>query len=166
MFGVFSAFWTTIAFVLTSPPFSYSQLGVGLFALAGAAGALIAPLAGKWADRGLARPGTALAFVVTALAFTLAGFGRSHVVLLGVAAILIDMGVQTTMLLGLHRIYQIDPNARARLNSVYIATFFVGGALGSLIGSVLYHSGGWTAVVAFGTALPLLALLLWTRPEH
>ncbi|MEV6629052.1 MFS transporter, partial [Amycolatopsis sp. NPDC051114] len=46
MFGAFSAFWTTIAFVLTAPPFNYTQLGVGLFALAGAAGAAVAPLAG------------------------------------------------------------------------------------------------------------------------
>ena len=165
MFGAFSAFWTVIAFVLTSPPYNYSQLGIAFFALAGAAGAAIAPVAGKWADRGLARQRTALAFVVCAGAFALAGVGRNHVLLLGLAAILIDASVQVTVLLGSWRIYQIDPAARARLNSAYIATFFVGGALGSLIGSILYHSGGWTSVVVFGAALPLLALLLWTRPE-
>lgn len=50
---------------------------------------------------------------------------------------------------------------RARLNSVFIATFFLGGALGSQLGSLTYHSGGWTAVTALGAALPLLALLYW-----
>ena len=166
MFGAFSAFWTTIAFVLTSSPYHYTQLGVGLFALAGAAGAAVAPLAGRWADRGIARPMTAVALVITACSFALVGLGRNHIVLLGLGAVLLDMGVQITLILGQHRIYQIDPTARARLNSAYIATFFVGGALGSQVGSIAYHAGGWAAVCTFGTTLPVLALLLWLKPEQ
>ncbi|MEV0400726.1 MFS transporter [Actinoallomurus sp. NPDC050550] len=161
MFAMFSAFWTTISFVLTGPPFHYSQLGVGLFALVGAGGALIAPWAGRWADRGLTRPMTAVAFVVAALSFVVAGVGRHSVILLAVAAILIDMAVQTTLVLGQHTIYALDPTARARLNSAYIATLFLGGAVGSQLGSVAYHEGGWTALAGFGAALPVLALLAW-----
>ncbi|KAA2256022.1 MFS transporter [Solihabitans fulvus] len=159
MFGAFSAFWTTIAFVLTGPPFHYSQLGVGLFALVGAGGAVVAPLAGRWADRGLTRPMTGVAFAVAALAFTLAGLGRHDVVALAVAAVLVDMAVQAAFVLGQHTIYQLDSTARARLNSVYIATFFLGGAIGSQAGSFAYRLGGWTAVTAFGATLPVLALL-------
>lgn len=162
MFGAFSAFWTTVAFVLTGPGFGYSQLGVGLFALVGAGGAAVAPLAGRWADRGLTRPMTAAAFATTALAFGVAGFGQHSVVLLAVAAVLIDMAVQTTLILGQHTIYQLDPGARSRVNSVYVATFFLGGAIGSLAGSIAYHAGGWTAVTLFGGAPPVAALLLWT----
>ena len=158
MFGAFSAFWTTIAFVLTSPPFNYSQLGVGLFALAGAAGAAVAPLAGRWADHGHGRRMTAGAFVLCAAAFAVAGFGSHSVILLAVAAIAVDMAVQTTLVVGQHVIYQLDPSARARINSIYLATFFVGGALGSQAGSIAYHLGGWTAVVVIGGALPLLGL--------
>jgi predicted MFS family arabinose efflux permease len=161
MLGMFSAFWTTISFVLTGPPFHYSQLGVGLFALVGAGGALIASWAGRWADRGLTRPMTAVAFVVAALSFGVAGVGRHSVILLAVAAILIDMAVQTTLVLGQHAIYALDPTARARLNSAYIATLFLGGAVGSQLGSVAYHEGGWTALVGFGAALPVLPLLAW-----
>ncbi|GAB3957839.1 MFS transporter [Actinoallomurus acanthiterrae] len=161
MFAMFSAFWTTISFVLTGPPFHYSQLGVGLFALVGAGGALIAPWAGRWADRGLTRPMTAVAFVVAALSFGVAGVGRHSVILLAVAAILIDMAVQTTLVLGQHTIYALDPTARARLNSAYIATLFLGGAVGSQLGSVAYHEGGWTTLAGFGAALPVLALLAW-----
>jgi predicted MFS family arabinose efflux permease len=161
MFGAFSAFWTTISFVLTSAPFNFTQLGVGLFALVGAGGALIAPFAGRWADRGLGRPMTGVAFLAASLAFVLAGFGRHDVVALGVAAILLDMAVQTTLILGQHVIFKLDPSARARLNSAYMATFFVGGALGSEIGSIAYHSGGWVAVGVFGALLPVPALALW-----
>ncbi|MEU0564943.1 MFS transporter [Nonomuraea sp. NPDC005983] len=162
MFGVFSAFWTTVSFVLTGPAFHYSGFGVGMFALVGAAGAAVAPFAGHWADRGLVRPMTAVAFAATALAFALAGFGRHDVVLLAVAAVLVDMAVQTTLILGQHTIYRLDAGARARLNSVYIATFFAGGAIGSQVGSILYHAYGWTGVTVLGAALPVLALLYWT----
>jgi predicted MFS family arabinose efflux permease len=163
MFGAFSAFWTTIAFVLTAPPFNYSQLGVGLFALAGAAGAAVAPLAGRWSDHGHGRRLTAGAFVLCAAAFALAGFGAHSVVLLAVAAIAVDTAVQTTLVVGQHTIYQLDPSARARLNSVYLGTFFVGGAIGSQAGSIAYHLGGWTAVVVFAGVLPLLGLAGMTR---
>jgi len=163
MFGAFSAFWTTIAFVLTAPPFNYSQLGVGLFALAGAAGAAVAPLAGRWADHGHGRRMTAGAFVLCAAAFAVAGFGAHSVILLAVAAIAVDSAVQTTLVVGQHVIYQLDPSARARINSIYLATFFVGGALGSQAGSVAYHLGGWTAVVVLGGALPLIGLAGMTR---
>ncbi|MGP4043148.1 MFS transporter [Streptomyces sp. 2A115] len=168
MFGAFSAFWTTVSFVLTGPRFHYSPLAVGVFALVGAAGAAIAPFAGRWADRGLVRPMTGVAFVVAAVAFALAGFGGHSVVLLALAAILIDMAVQTTLILGQHTVYQLDPDARARLNSAFIATFFLGGAAGSQLGSVVYHSGGWTGLTVLGAALPLAALLYWLseRPQR
>jgi predicted MFS family arabinose efflux permease len=166
MFGAFSVFWTTISYVLTSPPFNYHQWQVGLFALAGAGGALVAPFAGQWADRGLVRPMTAAAFTVTVLAFVLAGLGRHNVIALGAAAVVLDMGTQVTMILGQHVVYQLDGQARARLNSAYMATFFVGGAVGSQAGSYAFHAGGWTAATALGAALPVLALLGWTTERR
>ncbi len=167
MFGAFSAFWTTVSFVLTGPRFHYSPIGVGVFALVGAAGAAVAPFAGHWADRGLTRPMTGAAFVVAALAFVLAGVGGHSIVLIALAAILIDMAVQATLILGQHTIYALDPGARARLNSAFIALFFVGGAAGSQLGSTVYHAGGWAAVTVLGAALPLAALVYWAfeRPR-
>ncbi|MEU0383061.1 MFS transporter [Streptomyces chartreusis] len=166
MFGSFSAFWTTISYVLTGPRFHYSEVGVGLFALVGAAGAVVAPVAGHWADRRLTRPMTGAAFAVAAVGFALAGFGQHSIVLMGLAAILIDMAVQTTLILGQHTVYQLDPDARARLNSAFIATFFLGGAVGSQLGSLTYDVGGWTAVTLLGGALPLLALLYWVSERR
>ncbi|MFF3905835.1 MFS transporter [Streptomyces sp. NPDC001848] len=165
MFGAFSAFWTTVSYVLTGPRFHYSPIGVGIFALVGAAGAAIAPLAGHWADHGLTRRMTGAAFAAAAPAFALAGLGGHSVVLLALAAVVLDMAVQTTLILGQHTVYQLDPHARARLNSAFIATFFLGGALGSQLGSIAYRAGGWGAVSVLGAALPVLALLYWTT-EH
>jgi predicted MFS family arabinose efflux permease len=161
MFGAFSAFWTTISFVLTGSPFRFSPIGIGVFALVGAAGAAVAPLAGRWADHGHTRRTTGISFVVAALALVLAGIGGHSIIALAVAAVLLDMAVQTTLILGQHTVYQLDPDSRARLNSVFIAIFFAGGALGSELSSITYHAGGWGAVTVFSAALPLLALAYW-----
>jgi predicted MFS family arabinose efflux permease len=166
MFGAFSAFWTTVSFVLTGPEFRYSAIGVGIFALVGAAGAAVAPLAGRWADRELVRPMTGAAFAVAATASALAGLGRHNIVLIALAAVLLDMAVQTALILGQHTIYRLDPNARARLNSVFIAIFFLGGALGSQLGSISYQARGWTTVSVLCSALALLALLYWTTERQ
>ncbi|MEV5574341.1 MFS transporter [Spirillospora sp. NPDC052269] len=88
MFGAFSAFWTTVSFLLTGPHFHYGSTGVGLFALVGAAGAAVAPLAGHWADRGLGRRMTGAALAAGALAALLAGIGAHDIVLLALAAVL------------------------------------------------------------------------------
>ncbi|MFI9784326.1 MFS transporter [Kitasatospora sp. NPDC051984] len=161
VFGSFSAFWTTVSFQLTGPAFGYSEAGVGIFALVGAAGALVAPLAGRWADRGFGRPLTGAALLVASGSAVLAGLGAHSIVLLALAAIVLDVAVQTTLILGQHVVYQLDPGARARLNSVFIATFFLGGALGSEFGTVAYHAGGWWAVAGFTAVLPLLPLVHW-----
>lgn len=165
MYAAFSAFWTTVSFVLTGPRFHYSPIGVGVFALVGAAGAAVAPLAGRWADRELARPVTGIAFVVAALAFAVAGFGQRQIILIALAGILIDVAVQTTLILGQHTIYRLDAGARSRLNSAFMAVFFAGGALGSQLGSLAYHAAGWTGVSVLGAALPLIALAYWMS-EH
>lgn len=78
MFGAFSAFWTTVSYVLTGPRFHYSPVGVGVFALVGAAGAAVAPFAGRWADRKLVRPMTGAGLVAAAVAFAVAGLGEEH----------------------------------------------------------------------------------------
>jgi hypothetical protein len=65
-------------------------------------------------------------------------------------AVLIDMAVQASFIFGQHSIYQLDPTARARLNRVYLATFFVGGVVGSQLGSLAYHAGGWIALTLLG----------------
>ncbi|MFB7781004.1 MFS transporter [Streptomyces bauhiniae] len=161
MFGAFSAFWTAISFVLTGPGYHYSAVGIAVFALVGAVGAAIAPLAGKWADHGLTRPVTGAAFAVAGISFAVAGFGQHHVIFLALAAILLDMAVQTSLITGQHAIYKLDPQARARINSAFIAIFFTGGAIGSAVGSLAYRAAGWSALCAFGGLLSAAALLYW-----
>ena len=165
MFASFTGFWTTITFRLASPEYHFSEIQIGLFALAGAAGALVAPLAGRLGDRGHQRFATGVAFLV-ALAGYLITLVRGQIWILVAAAVLLDMAVQTTLVLGQQMIYTLKPEERSRLNTLYIATFFVGGAVGSAVASREYEHVGWGAVVAAGTVLSFLALLYWlTEPR-
>ncbi|MEU6404948.1 MFS transporter [Streptomyces sp. NPDC046985] len=161
MFGAFSAFWTTISFVLTGPGYYYSAVGIAVFALVGAVGAAIAPLAGTWADQGRTRVVSGGAFAVAGLSFAVAGFGQHKVIFLALGAILLDMAVQTSLITGQHTIYKLDPQARARINSAFIAIFFTGGAIGSQVGSLAYRDAGWSALCLFGGLLSVAALLYW-----
>ncbi|MFD9604329.1 hypothetical protein OG609_01110 [Streptomyces sp. NBC_01224] len=93
---------------------------------------------------------TGAALLVAALAFVLAGLG-------GHSVALIDMAVHTALILCQRTIYPLGPDARAHPNSAFIATFFVGGAAGSQLGSVVHHAGSRTALTILGAALPLIS---------
>ncbi|WP_331760129.1 MFS transporter (plasmid) [Streptomyces sp. NBC_01471] len=162
MFAAFSAFWTTISYVLTTAPYNYSQLQVGLFAIVGAAGALVAPLAGRLADRGLAHRLTPVTCLLASATLIWAGLAAHQILVLAAAAVLLDCAVQCSLIFGQHTIYQLDADARARITSVYIATFFIGGAIGSQLGTLTYHLGSWHAVTLTAAAFPVIAALAWT----
>jgi predicted MFS family arabinose efflux permease len=163
LFGVFSMFWTTAPLLLAGPAFRLSQTGIAMFALAGVAGAISAPIAGRVADRGWTQPATAAAMLLTAGGFALTravdlGSTWSMAVLV-VAAIAIDFGVQANVVLGYRSLFALGAESRSRLNGIYMTTFFLAGAAGSAIGGWAYANGGWTLVSWIGMALPLLALI-------
>lgn len=59
-----------------------------------------------------------------------------------------------------------DPAAHARLNSAFIAMLFVGGAVGSQLGSVVHRAGDWAALTVLGAALPFTAPLYWATERR
>jgi predicted MFS family arabinose efflux permease len=160
MFGAFSAFWTAIAYELIGEH-HFGQNAIGVFALVGAAGAASAPLGGRLADRGhgrLARAGTLL---LATGAMAVAGLGHRSVALLALGGVLLDLAVQCHQVMSQQVIYTLRPDARARINTVYMSTVFVFGAASSALTGVLHDAYGWTGVTAFAGALPLLGLVLW-----
>jgi MFS family permease len=150
---VFSAFWTTLVFLLQTPPYHFGSSVAGLFGLVGAAGALCAPLVGRFADRRGPRFTILLALLTTLASFLLLGaFGKVMAGLI-IGVILLDVGVQSGHVANQTRIYALDANARSRLNTVYMVCYFSGGSLGSWLGAVCWAYKGWMAVCArFGIA--------------
>lgn len=162
-FATFSLFWTTVPLLLAGPAFNLSQSRIALFALAGVAGAVAAPIAGRMADRGLTRPGTLLALGAIALAVLLSLLVplTSSWALAGlvVTAITLDMGVSANLILGQRVIFSIGPEVRSRVNGVYMSMFFIGGALGSVVGVWAYARGGWLAAMGVALALPACGMI-------
>jgi len=157
LFGAFSLFWTSVPWLLTAR--GIGQQGIALFALAGAGGALVAPVAGRWADHGHTRLVTVVAMLVTSIAFA-ATWAGGPMWLLVLAGIALDAGVQANHVVGQREVLTASNEARSRLNSVYMCVFFVGAAITSSMAGGLYHLG-WQAVAAAGAVLPLLALAIY-----
>jgi predicted MFS family arabinose efflux permease len=163
LFGAFSLFWTTSPLLLAGPDFRLSQSGIALFALAGVAGAITAPIAGRVADRGWTRPATIVAMLISAAGFAVTWIfplgSTASLAMLVVAAIAIDCGVQLNLILGYRVLFVLGAESRSRLNGLYMTTFFVAGAAGSGVGAFAYAHGGWTTASMIGAVLPLLALI-------
>ena len=160
LFGAFSLFWTAVPLLLAGPGFGLNQQGIGFFALVGAAGAFVAPIAGRLADRGWIRPATGASMVTVLWSFgILATGGAQHSMgLLITGAILLDAGIALNLILSQRVIYGLAADVRARLNGLFMALFFVGGAIGSALASLAYAVGGWPATCAAGAGFAIFAL--------
>ncbi|MFD1720466.1 MFS transporter [Amnibacterium endophyticum] len=160
-FGVFTMFWTALTFLLSAPPFSFGVATIGLFGLVGLAGAITAQRAGRLSDRGLGLPAIGVAWVLVLVAFVVAGIGSRSVVGVVVAVLVLDVAIQGHNISVQSRLFQLDPAARSRINTAFVANNFVFGAIGSGLASVLWALGGWTAVTLAGAVLSGFAATVW-----
>jgi predicted MFS family arabinose efflux permease len=162
VFASFSCFWTTLAFLLHS----HYGLGAGVagtFGVVGAAGALVAPLAGKLADKHGSRWVVSVGMSLLAGSYLLLwgeeAAHRStafHLAALVVGVVVLDMGAQMTQVANQTRIFGLVPSARSRLNTVYMTVYFSGAAAGSAMATIAWVHWGWNGVC--GLALGLIAL--------
>ena len=142
-FAIISAFWTTMVLFLASPPFNFQTLEIGLFGIAGAAGALAAPLVGKISDGDNPRKNLMVGFILQIISVVLFYFTKSHLLLFVAGIILIDIGQQAIHVTNQTRIYTLIPEARNRLNTIFMSVSFVGASCGSALGLWLWDLGGW-----------------------
>ena len=164
LFGAFCLFWTASPLLL-SREFHLSQTAIAIFALVGVAGAVSSPFAGKAADKGWSRGATLVAMIACSVSFVLSHFFPNGSILslsaLVVSAILLDAGVTANLVLGQRAIFSLPAEYRSRLNGLYIATIFIGGASGSALGGWAYARGGWNLTSWVGFAMPLASLLFF-----
>ena len=158
-FGTLSAFWVTLTFYLSKAPFHYSASVIGLFGLLAAAGALMAPVFGKLADKG--NPTRSLLFStgLTLLSIIVLKLFPGTVTAIWVTVILLDIGVQATQVTNIAVIYTLDQLANSRINTVYMTSYFIGGALGAYISIQFYNAGGWSWSSSFMAVLAVMAIL-------
>ncbi|MEX3957921.1 MFS transporter [Trinickia sp. EG282A] len=159
LFAAFSAFWSVLTLLLAGPPFHLGPQAAGLFGIVGAAGAMAAPLAGRSADKRGPRAVVSLSIVLVAISFVVFALSATSLVGLVIGVIVLDIGVQAAQISNQSRIYALKPEARSRVNTVFMVCYFIGGATGSAVGAVAWRHFGWTGVSAAGFAFALLALL-------
>ncbi len=163
LFSGFSAAWTSIALLLTGPIYGFGTGVVGIIALVSAGSVMLVPVAGRVVDRrgsDIVSLACILGLVVAA-AILLGGqlggdFGMAALI---VGLLVLDVSVQSSQIANQSRIFALHPDARSRLNSVYMTSVFLGGAAGSAIGAVAFDHFGWFAVCAFILVVALAALL-------
>ncbi|OSN05633.1 MFS transporter [Lonsdalea iberica] len=165
-FANFSILWTSMAFLLSAPPYRYSEGVIGLFGLAGAAGALAATRAGRLADRGHAKTVTTIGLVVLALSWLPIAAGMHSILLLLIGILALDLTVQGVHVTNQSIIYRDMPEARNRLTSGYMTAYFIGGALGSMLSAMMFQYFGWLGVSIAGFLTSLIALVIWWRDRN
>jgi predicted MFS family arabinose efflux permease len=167
----FSAFWSTLAVMLHGAPFHLGSAAAGMFGLAGAAGALGAPIAGRIADRRGPEVVTRLGAALTAVSFAaMLGLpwlsAPTQLWVIAASAVGFDLGVQITLVAHQTIVYGIDPGARSRLNAVLFVSMFTGMAAGAAMGALLLARFGWTGIAAMATLSALAALAVRLLPQR
>jgi predicted MFS family arabinose efflux permease len=160
----FSAFWSTLAIMLAER-FHLGSAVAGAFGLAGAAGALAAPLAGSLADRRgpnfVTKIASALVVASFALMFVMPLLPLpAQLAVIVISAIGFDLGIQASLVAHQTIIYALNPAARSRLNAIMFTVVFIGMAAGASLGSLALASFGWTGMVALATAAAAGGLLI------
>ncbi len=166
VFGAFSAFWSTLAFFLSTPPYHYGSEVVGLFGLVGVVGALAASLAGRLSDRIDARYITGGSIATTLLAFVTFWLFGQWLWGLIIGVILLDLGTQSNQISNQARVYSLNPEARNRLNTIYMVSYFVGGSLGTALGTYGWSVARWTGVCIVGVAMLMVAIIVYLWNWH
>jgi predicted MFS family arabinose efflux permease len=168
LFGAFSVFWSTLAFLLTRPPYSYGSQVVGLFGLVGIAGILAAPLLGQIADQGTAKTlrlivGMAIFGAISA--YSIFWQWGTHLWGLILGSIVLNLSSQSALIANQVKIYSLDPNARSRLNTIFMVATFLGASLGSIVGTYGWNRMQWTGVCIAGLLLLGVAAMQFWLPR-
>lgn len=159
LFAGFTAFWSILALHLQEPRFALGAQVAGLFGIVGAVGIFAAPLAGRFADR--RGPGKVIlaGSVLAVVSWGIFGLWDALPGLI-LGCILLDFAVQSVLVSNQHIVYALRPEARARLNTIFMGLMFLGGAGGAAAASAAWNAGGWSAVALLGTILALMAALV------
>ncbi len=161
VFADFSVLWTSVTFLLAGAPYHFSDAVIGLFGLVGAAGALTANIAGRLSDKGLSNRTPITLLVLNLTSFILMIFGTTHILPIILGILLLDAGVQGTHITNQSEIYRLRPEARSRLTTAYMTSYYTGGAIGSATSAAAYSSHGWYGVCLLGIFYATAAVIFW-----
>jgi predicted MFS family arabinose efflux permease len=161
IFAAFSVLWTAMVLPLSAPPLSLSHTAIGMFGLAGVAGALAARRAGRWADQGLGQRVTGISLGLLTLSWLPISFAETSLIALVGGVILLDFAVQAVHVTNQSIIFTARPDAQSRMVGAYMCFYSVGSALGAVAATQVYALWGWMAVSLLGALISVSAWVLW-----
>ncbi len=161
MFGVFNGFWAAMVFFVEGPPYFYTSKGAGMFSLIGAAGAMCAPFAGRLADKRGGRENVLAAILTMVVSFIIMGIFGTNLAGFVVGIILLDLAMQFGHVTNQTRIYALAPEARSRLNMIYMTFSFGGASIGSSLCVYIWTVWGWWGVCGFSLVMLIIMLAAW-----
>lgn len=154
-FAGLTAMWTTLVFVMKDS-FGYGSTVTGLFGLLGIVGAVGANVVGKLNDRYSKNKIITIGILLLLFSWLLFLFSTHFIIGLAIGIITVDLGQQTIHITNQNIILAKIPEARNRINTIYMVIFFMGGAFGASLGSLAYEDYGWVGVSIFGLSLSVL----------
>ncbi|WP_414691792.1 MFS transporter [Noviherbaspirillum sp.] len=161
MFAAFNIFWSALVLPLSAPPYAFSHTAIGAFGLVGAAGALAAARAGRWADQGFEKSATLAALVLLLVAWLPLSLLPTSLTGLVIGIVLLDLGGQAIHVTNQSLIFRSHPEGHSRLVGAYMLFYAVGSGMGALSTTAVYAATGWLGVCLLGFAVSLLALVFW-----
>ncbi|MBF6039913.1 MFS transporter [Pseudomonas sp. P154a] len=161
IFAAFSVLWTAMVLPLSAPPLSLSHTAIGLFGLAGVAGALAARRAGRWADQGLGQRVTGISLALLTLSWLPITFAETSLIALVCGVVLLDFAVQAVHVTNQSIIFAARPDAQSRMVGAYMCFYSVGSALGAAAATQVYALWGWMAVSLLGALISVTAWFVW-----
>lgn len=162
IFGLlFNIFWTALTFLLSAAPFNYNTFQIGLVSLAGLVAAVFGIYFGKLQDKGLSVPSLGI-FVIISILSMIGGFAFStSIIAIVIIAAVFSIAVQGISVLAQARLFALSNEERSRLNTVFVVSNFIFGAVGSALASFLWASGGWSYVMIGSIVISVMALGVW-----
>lgn len=164
-FATVSVLFSSMALLLAGPGFELSDLMIGLIGIVGIAGALMANVAGRMADKGLEQHTTLAGAILMLLGWLCLWLGGSSIWWFMLGLLIVDGALQALHISNQNVIYALASEARSRINAVYMTTYFVGASIGSALGSWAWLHHGWNGTSLMGGILGLISLsmVLWDR---
>ena len=166
VFGSVSVLFSTMALLLSGPGYGFSDSQIGLVGLLGIAGVITANLAGRLTDRGRGQIVSSGALGLLLLGWLGLYLGGSTLYGFLLALLLMDVALPAVHISNQSVIYKLAPQARARVNAVYMTAYFTGAASGSALGALAWSHGGWGATCTVGAVLGMLAWLVLWHDQH
>lgn len=159
-FGSFLALWACLAFKLSGAPLYAGNNVIGLLGLCGVAGALTASIVGRYVRILGVKRLNYIGCMIIMFSWAIMYIFQDTYLGFITGIMLIDIGMQCIQLSNQTYVLTSVPNAANRVNTIFMTTYFVGGALGTFLAGLFWQEMQWEGVVIVGVSLTFFSLLI------